>query len=161
MFSHFLPGKLKTDHRPPSYSSTPSLPRMPVGLNVGTRHLLMDYLPFLVIIDDNIDHHLCGSAPSEITRVWFYIYPMPQKLLILEFRTPSSRWHYADVARTSRRPVQQYAGRHWGSPTTLTQQRKSVCHLCCIWYFNTTPDTTGTPRVKFKKSFLRNILRWW
>jgi hypothetical protein len=25
------------------------------------------------------DHHECVSAPSEITRVWFYIYPMPQK----------------------------------------------------------------------------------
>jgi hypothetical protein len=27
------------------------------------------------------DHHECVSAPSEITRVWFYIYPMPQKQL--------------------------------------------------------------------------------
>jgi hypothetical protein len=26
------------------------------------------------------DHHECVYAPSEITRVWFYIYPMPQKL---------------------------------------------------------------------------------
>jgi hypothetical protein len=41
------------------------------------------------------DHHECVSALTEITRVWFYIYPMPQKLpkkqlLILEFHTPSS-----------------------------------------------------------------------
>jgi hypothetical protein len=40
------------------------------------------------------DHHECVSAPSEITQVWFYIYPMPQKpekqLFILEFHTPSS-----------------------------------------------------------------------
>jgi hypothetical protein len=60
-----------------------------------------------------------------------------KQLLIPEFHTPSSR--YADGATTSRRPVQQYAWRHWGSPTTLTQQRKSVLHVCCIWYFYTTP----------------------
>jgi hypothetical protein len=64
-------------------------------------------------------------------------------LLILEFRTPNSRWRYADVATTSCRPVQQYAWRHWDSAMTLTQQRKSVCHICCIWYFYTTPDTTA------------------
>jgi hypothetical protein len=94
------------------------------------------------------DHHECVSAPSEITQVWFYIYPMPPKttekqLLILEFHMPSSRWRYAEGAMTSRRPIQQYAWRHWRSPTTLTQQRKSILHICCIWYFYTTPDTTA------------------
>jgi hypothetical protein len=44
---------------------------------------------------DGLWPHECVSAPSEITRVWFYIYPMPPKttetqLLILEFHTPSS-----------------------------------------------------------------------
>jgi hypothetical protein len=57
-----------------------------------------------------------------------------------------SWWRYADGATTSRRPVQQYAWRHWGSTTTRTQQRKSVLHICCIWYFHTIPET---PRVKF------------
>jgi hypothetical protein len=59
----------------------------------------------------------------------------------------TSRWSYADVATTSRRSVQQYAWRHWDSTMTLMQQRKSVYHICCIWYFYTTParstDSTG------------------
>jgi hypothetical protein len=39
-----------------------------------------------------------------------------KQLLIPEFHTPSSPWCcYADGATTSRRPVQQYAWRHWGS----------------------------------------------
>jgi hypothetical protein len=55
----------------------------------------------------------------------------------------TSRWQNADVATTSHRPVQQYAWCHWDSAMTLTQQRKSVYHICCIWYFYTTPDTTA------------------
>jgi hypothetical protein len=65
-----------------------------------------------------------------------------KQLLIPEFHTPSSPWRYADGATTSRRPVQQYAWCHWGSPTTLTQQRKSVS----IPRPDTTarsPDSTG------------------
>jgi hypothetical protein len=45
----------------------------------------------------------------------------------------TSRWRFADVATTSRRPVQQYAWRHWDSAMTLTQQRKSIYHICCIY----------------------------
>jgi hypothetical protein len=81
---------------------------------------------------------------------WFYIYSnsystktTEKLLLILEFHTPSSPWHLADVATTSHQSVQQYAWRHWDSAMTLTQQRKSVYHICYIWYFYTTPDTTA------------------
>jgi hypothetical protein len=78
------------------------------------------------------------------------------------FGIPHSK--FADGATTSRRPVQQYAWRHWGSPMTLTQQRKSVLHICCIWYFYTMPDTTArspysTGQIVF--SFLWNISSWW
>jgi hypothetical protein len=66
---------------------------------------------------------------------------------------PSSPWSYADGATTSCWPVQQYAWRHWGSTTTRTQQRKSVYHICCIWYFYSTParstDTTGHILLNF------------
>jgi hypothetical protein len=71
-----------------------------------------------------------------------------------------SRWRHANMATTSRRPVQQYAWRHWDSAMTLMQQRKSVYHICCIWYFYTTarsPDSMGHILL----SFLRNISRWW
>jgi hypothetical protein len=85
-------------------------------------------------------------------------------LLIPELHMPGSQWRYADGATTSRRSVQQYAWRHWGFLTTLTQQRKSVLHVCCIWYFYTTPGYHGAIAwlhgSKFV-SFLRNILRWW
>jgi hypothetical protein len=40
--------------------------------------------PVMVFGQENFqakDHHECVSAPSEITRVWFYIYPMPQNKL--------------------------------------------------------------------------------
>jgi hypothetical protein len=85
-----------------------------------------------------------------------------KQLLILEFHTPSSPWRRADVATTSRRPVQQYTWRHWDSAMTLTQQRKSVYHICCIWYFYTTPDTTArSPDSTRQIIFLRNISRWW
>jgi hypothetical protein len=85
------------------------------------------------------DHHSCVSAPSETTRVSFYIYSMPQELpkrplLILEFHMPSSPWCHADEATTSLRPVQQYAWHHWGT-MALMQPRKSVHHICCIWFF--------------------------
>jgi hypothetical protein len=63
----------------------------------------------------------------------------------------TSGWHYANVATTSRRPVQQYAWRHWDCAMTLTQQRKSVYHICCIWYFYTTPGYHGSiAGLKFK-----------
>jgi hypothetical protein len=86
------------------------------------------------------------SRPNTITRVWFYIYPMSQKLPKSGIpHAMTSRWCYADGATTSRRPVQQYAWCHWISPTTLTQQWKSVLHiLCCIWYFYATPRYHGS-----------------
>jgi hypothetical protein len=53
------------------------------------------------------NHHGCVSAPSEITRVWFYIYPMPQKLPKTTFNsgipTPSSPWRRDDVTPTELR----------------------------------------------------------
>jgi alkylhydroperoxidase family enzyme len=71
-----------------------------------------------------------------------------------------SRWRYADGATTSRRPVQQYAWHHWGSPTTLTQQRKSVLHVCCIWYFYTTPDTTARFFMKYIALVIVHAAGW-
>jgi hypothetical protein len=87
-----------------------------------------------------------------------------KQLLILEFHMPRSPWRRDDVTPTSRRPVQQYAWRHWDSAMTLTQQRKSVYHICCIWYFYTTPGYHGSIAGLHGSnfvSFLQNISRWW
>jgi hypothetical protein len=110
------------------------------------------------------DHHECVSAPSEITRVWFYIYPIPQKvpknsgIPHAKFAMMSG-WCYTDGATTLRRPVQQYAWCHWGSRWHWRNRGNQYYTLCCIWYFYTTvrsPDSTG----KILLSFLWNISHW-
>jgi hypothetical protein len=95
------------------------------------------------------DYYECVSAPSEITRVWFYIYPMPQKLLKNYFYFwNSTRQVHHDVVITLRRhsyditstcPTISMASLRFCM--TLTQQRKSIYHICCIRYFYTTLDT--------------------
>jgi hypothetical protein len=92
-----------------------------------------------------------GQRPSRVCfcslRNWF---PgqRPSRVCFYSLRNwfPGQRpWRYADGATTSRRPVQQCAWRHWGSTTTLIgQQRKSVYHICCIWYFYSTPAYHGS-----------------
>jgi hypothetical protein len=86
------------------------------------------------------DHHECFCSLRNHTSVVLYLSyatKTTENNLILEFHMPSSQWRYTDGATTSRRPVQQYAWRHRGSTTTLTQQWKSVLYICCIWYFYT------------------------
>jgi hypothetical protein len=90
-----------------------------------------------------------------------------KQLLILELIPHAkfammSWWRYADVATTSRRPVQKYTWRHWDSAMTLTQQRKSIYHICCIWYFYTPRIprlNRRTPRVKLV--FYEIVSCWW
>jgi hypothetical protein len=51
----------------------------------------------------------------------------------------TSRWSY-DITSTC--PTIRMTSLR--IPTTLTQQRKSVLHACCIWYFYTTPGYHGS-----------------
>jgi hypothetical protein len=54
-------------------------------------------------------------------------------------------------------------GFHWGSPTTLIQQRKYVLNICCILIFYTIPGYHGSitgHHVSNFVSFLRNISNW-
>jgi hypothetical protein len=87
---------------------------------------------------------VCFCSLRNHTRVVLYLSyttKTTEKLLLIpEFHTPSSPWRHDDVTLTE--PWHHFDlsnnahhwGRHWGSLTTLTQQRKSVLHICCIWY---------------------------
>jgi hypothetical protein len=71
-----------------------------------------------------------------------------KQLLIPEFHTPSSSWRRDDVTPTElQHHVDLSNNTHdviLRIPTTLTQQRKSVLHVCCIWYFYTMPGYHGS-----------------
>jgi hypothetical protein len=79
-----------------------------------------------------IKPRVCFCSLRNHTRVVLYLSyatkTTEKLLLILEFHTPSSPWHYADVATTSRRPVQQ----------CMTEEIRTTTYVC-IWYFYTTP----------------------
>jgi hypothetical protein len=64
----------------------------------------------------------------------------------------TSRCCYADVATTSRRPVQQYAWRHWDSAMTLTQQEIRIPHMLYLIFLyppRIPRLDRRTPQVKF------------
>jgi hypothetical protein len=109
-----------------------------------------------------IKPHECGFWGSRNTRVMRSRGFPGQRPSRVCFCSLGNR--YADVATTSRWPVQQYAWCHWDSAMTLMQRRKSIYHMCCIWYFYTTPgyhsSIAGLHGSNFV-SFLRNISRWW
>jgi hypothetical protein len=89
------------------------------------------------------------SAPSEITRVWVYIYAMPQKLAKITFKFwNSTRQSRHDVTMKLCRRSHEITSiqRHSGHPPDTTWDTTAR-----------SPDTTGPILLVF----LRNILRWW
>jgi hypothetical protein len=93
----------------------------------------------------------CVSAPSEITRVWFYIYPMPQTL-------PKNNFYFRNSTRQVRHDVDLSNNTHDviedPDDNDATEPRKSVLHKL--------PRLDRrTPHGSNFVSFLRNISRWW